>query len=517
MDRMIIKRLQDMTAEEGPEPAAALRRLTICRGGFTDAAAAALLGMDEDDPALDSLLATLRSWQFVTLLSAVNGQQGRYSIDPIVAGAVGVDENVRQAHYAYYEALARYHHESGEYTGLDLELGNLEAAFDWAITQDTAGAYLLYNACGDFLIQRGYHERSIDWIHRVAAAADPADDPYLWGAIQNSLGVAYQNLTTGERRDNLRRAVAAYREALKYHTPEISAQAYAVAQHNLGTVYVDMAQIEERAENLWRAVAAFQEALKFRAPDDTPLAYAATQSALGRAYRYLAGIEDRAGHLRRAINAHEIALHYYTPNTTPMDYAATQNNLGNAYRDMAGVDDAPRNLRRAITAYEEALRYRTAENAPLAYAATQNNLGTAYRALAEEEDTAPNLHRAISAFENALRHYSPQRASLDYAATRANLGSAYRALAQIEDRAENLNRALEAFRDALDVFTPDISPLDYATTQANLGLAQQDLGNQGGAVRAWRKAERFFRQMGILDKADMMLEWIANVGDAPGE
>jgi tetratricopeptide (TPR) repeat protein len=512
MDRMINRRLQEMTDEEGPGPAAALRRLAVCRGGFTDEAATAILGWDAGDPALESVLATLRAWQFVTLQSAGNGQRARYAIDPIIAAAAGTDEDARHAHYAYYEAVARQHRDSGDYTGLDLELGNLEAAFEWALAHDVAAAYWLYNACGDFLVRRGYHERNTDWIQRVAAVVDQSSDPYLWGAVQNSLGVACQNTPSGDRRDNLRRAITAYRETLKYHLPEVSPQAYAVTQHNLGTAYADLAQLEDRTENLWRAVAAYQEALRYRTQDRAPLAYAATQSVLGLAYRNLAGIEDRADNLRRAVAALQAALAYYTPDLSPLDYAATQNNLGNAYRDLAGVEDHTDNLRRAVTAYQEALRYRTADSAPLAYAATQNNLGTVYRALAEEDDPAQNLQRAITAFENALRYYTPQHNPLDYAATRSNLGSTHRALAQIEDKAAHMDHALAAFEDALRYCTPDRAPLDYATTQANLGLAHQDLGDTAAATACWHEAERYFRQMGVLDRAEMMLDWIAHAG-----
>jgi tetratricopeptide (TPR) repeat protein len=508
MDLMISRRLQEMTKDEGPGPAAALRRLTVCRGGFTDEAAAAVLGVAIDDPSLADTLATLRAWQFVTLQPAVNGHRARYAIDPIIAAAVGMDEEAGFAHYAYYEALAQQYHTSGVYTGLDLDLGNLEAAFEWALAHDVAAAYWLYNTCSGFLIRRGYYERNMDWIQRVAGAADPATDAYVWGAMQNSLGVAYQNLPSGDRRENLRRAVAAYRETLKYHTREVSEQAYAVTQHNLGTAYADLAQIEDRAENLWRAVAAYQEALKYRTPEDAPLAYAATQGVLGLAYRYLAGIEDRADNLRLAIRAHQAALAFYTPDAHPLDYAATQNNLGNAYRDLAAVDDHAENLRRAVAAYQEALRYRTADSEPMAYAATQNNLGTAYRALAAEEDAASNLRRAVAAFENALRYYTPHHDPLDYAATRSNLGSAYRALAHIEDETANLDRALAAFEDALHYCTPERVPLDYATTQANLGLAHQDRGDVAAAVACWHESERYFRRMGLLDKAEMIVEWI---------
>jgi tetratricopeptide (TPR) repeat protein len=35
VDQLILKRLAEMSAQEGPERAAALRRLAVCQGGFT--------------------------------------------------------------------------------------------------------------------------------------------------------------------------------------------------------------------------------------------------------------------------------------------------------------------------------------------------------------------------------------------------------------------------------------------------------------------------------------------------
>ncbi|MBI5960001.1 MAG: tetratricopeptide repeat protein [Chloroflexi bacterium] len=509
MDQLILRRLDDMTAEEGPEPGAALRRLTVFRGGFTAAAAAAILGLEDDPAHLDRLLTLLRGWQFVSWQTLVNGQRReRYIVDPLVVTAVGIDDSARPAHYSYFETLARRCRDSGVYTALDIEIGNLSAAFDWALGAEIAAAYQLYSAAGDFLAQHGHADQQMDWIERLAVAVIRETDPYLRGMIQNSLGVACQNNPLGSRRDNLRRAIAAYRAALDDHDPQTALLAHAVAQHNLGTAHADLARIEDRAENLWHAVEAYQIALRYRTPEFAPLAFAATQNALGLAYRDLAGIEDRTAHLERAIHAYQNALRHYPPQAAPLEFAATQNNLGNAYCALSAAQDFADNLRRAINAYQSALEYRTPQAAPLAYAATQNNLGTVYRALATGEEPAINLRRAIAAFEEALRYYTPEQSPLDYAAAQNNLGAAYRALAGIEESAAFLRQAVTAFESALRYVTPQNAPLDYATTQANLGLARQDLGERAAAVICWREAAQYFQQMGDLDKTNLMREWI---------
>jgi tetratricopeptide (TPR) repeat protein len=514
VNRLILERLQEMTAQEGPEPAAALRRLAVCQGGFTSEAAAAILGV-EDAAALEQLLVTLRDWQFLALQAGNHQRPARYLIDPLVTAAVGVDQDAYPALYDYYEGLARNQRETGDYSGLESELPNLQAAFDWALEQDVAAAYWLYTACSEFLLESGHPEEHIEWVRRVAAVVGDHTDRYLQGAVHNTLGVAYQNSPAGDRRENLLKAMAAYQEALRYHTPATAPLSYAVAQHNLGTAYADLARIEDRTGNLRRAIAAYQEALKYRTPEQAPLAYAATQNVLGLAYRALAGAEDRVANLRRAIEAHQNALRHYLPQTLPIEYAATQNNLGNAYRDLASVEDAGENLQRAIDVYQEALRFHTPYDAPLAYAATKNNLGTAYRALADIRDPASNLRQAVGAFEDALRYYTPQRSPSDYAAVRNNLGSAYRALAVALDEAFYLERAVEAFEDALRYYTPQRDPLNYAKTQANLGLAREDLGDKEQAIVCWREAAQYFQQMGELGLAESVAAWITRAEATP--
>ena len=497
-----------MKLEEGPEPGAALRRLTVCCGGFTLEAAGAILEMQDRQADVEALINTLRSWQFVTLQAAFNGHQGRYAIDPLVIMGVGIDESAHQAHYDYYEALARQCRDAGDDSGLDAELANLQAAFEWSLSKDVAAAYWLYNACSDYCIRRGHAGRNLDWVKRIAAVVREHPDQFLWGAVYNALGVAYQNHPMDRRRENLWKAIEAYRLALEFHNPSDAPLAHAVIQHNLGTAYADLARLEDRADNLRRALGAYEQALNYRTPPRGSHAYAATHNALGLAYRDLAGVEDRAANLRRALAAYDEALRYFLPEEAPNEYAATQNNVGNAYRDLAAVEDHAGNLRRAIDAYREALTYRTPRNAPLAYAATQNNLGTAYRDLAGEENALKNLYRAVAAFEDALRYYTPERSAHDYAAARNNLGSAYFALAHLEDEEDNLRRAVEAFEDALCHYSPASSPLDYAKTQANLGLARRKMGDLPGALTCWREAMLYFRQMGDMDTLNLVRGWM---------
>ncbi len=430
LNEMVVKTydLMKATAANGEDAAALLRRLNVCRGGFTYGAAKALTPLPAlppgegeaqpdsteawDEDRLDNALDTLQSWRFIHRDAA----SGRYSIDLVVIAALGEGDSAHLPHYAYYKALANHHREKQDYLGLDVESDNLEAAFEWAMSAERyEDAYWLYAACSNFLANRGRFPQRMEWLERVATKLADSPDEALRANVQNSLGNLYSDHPLGDRRANLERAIAAFQQALIYRTLEAAPLAYATIQNNLGTAYCDLAAVEDREENLKRAIATYQQ-----------------------------------------------ALIYCTPEAAPLDYAMTQNNLGTAYQTLAAVEDRAENLQRTIAAYQQALIYRTPEAAPLAYAMTQNNLGTAYQTLAA-----------------------------------------------VEDRAENLQRTIAAYQQALIYRTPEAAPLDYATTQRNLGIAYEETGDLPQAIACWREAEKYYRQMGMVDDADLMLEWIA--------
>ncbi len=507
LEEMVGRTLRQMTEQEGDALLKALKRLNVTLGGFDRAAAEALLADSlEDDPMLSDLT-TLAAWNLLDY------DNGRYTIDPLVVRAAGVDADAFIAHYDYYKSLAERHHKAQDYQGLDPESANLEGAFERAMQRDPVAALWLTNVCYFFLKNRMRLRQSMEWFKRVESALIGNTDSAVQGALQNSLGNVYWAMAEVEdSAANLSRAIAAYTEALRFYPVASDRLNYAMMQNNLGIAYSGLARVEDKAANLHRAIDAFFEALHFYTSADAPPDYAMTQNNLGIAYSGLAGVEDKAANLRRAIDAFFEALRFYTPADARLNYAMTQYNLGNAYSEMAGVEDKSANLHRAIDAYGQALRFYTPATDPLNYAKTQVNLGADYDDLAEVEDRAANLRRAIAAYTEALRLSNPDVALLDYAGTQNNLGNTYRDLAEVEDKAGNLHQAITAYNEALRFYNPNVIPLDYARTQFKLGLALADMGEYEKAYAAWREAERYYRAGDMIDAADQIAALLKKAG-----
>lgn len=484
LDDIVQKTIDRVREKDSGENAiSALRKLAVCRGGFTFEAARAII--DEM-----RTLALLKQWHLIHL------NEGRYTIDPMVIQVVSIDDTAYPIHFDHYNQLMQTHNDAQDYADLDIESANLDVAFEWQLSQDLESAFWFYTECADFFSNRGRFRKGMNWLQQINTLLEDTGDARLRSNINNSMGIAYRNLSNIEnRKDNLRRAIEAFQSALTYYTPETAPLDYALIQNNIGTAYNDLSIVENREENLRLAIEAYQNALEYRKPYIRPLDYGMTQNNLGTAYADLASVENREDNLRRAIEAYQNALKYRSPETAPLSYAMAQYNLGNAYRELAKIENREENLRLAISIYQDALQYFTSQNAPLSYAMTHNNIGIIYMDLASTENQEENLNLAITAYEHALEYYTPEISPIDYAMTQYNLGTGYANLANIENQEKNLKLSITSYQRALDYYTPDNAPFQYADTQNNLAFTYLNLAeienreqNLLLAIEAYNKA-----------------------------
>ena len=77
---------------------------------------------------------------------------------------------------------------------------------------------------------------------------------------QNNVGGAYHRLPTGDRGENLGKAIAAYELALTVRTRDADPDAWAATQHNLGLAY-NRLPTGDRSENIGKAIAAYERLL----------------------------------------------------------------------------------------------------------------------------------------------------------------------------------------------------------------------------------------------------------------
>jgi Tetratricopeptide repeat len=323
-----------------------------------------------------------------------------------------------------------------------------------------------------------------------------------WAMTQNNLGNAWAGMLTGDRGENLRKAIAAYEAALTVYTKTAHPVDWAGTQTNLGGAWRDL-PTGDRGENLRQAIAACEAALTVRTKAAYPVEWAGTQNNLGNAWRDMPA-DDQGENLRKAIAAYEAVLTVYTKTAQAAQWAGAQNNLGNAWRDMP-MGDRGENLRKAIAACEAALTVYTRTAHPAQWAATQNNLGNAWRNM-PTGDRGENLDQAIAAYEAALTVYTRTAHPDQWAGTQTNLGNAWRSV-PTGNRGENLRKAIAACEAALTVYTRTAHSGRWAVTQNYLGNAWRDMPTGDRAENLRKAIAAYEAALTVYSKAERPFGW----------
>jgi len=330
----------------------------------------------------------------------------------------------------------------------------------------------IYSGVDSLLFEYPRGDRSTLCLRRISIlkiAEGIVSSPELIADIQNSLGTAWAQLPTGDRAENIERAIGHYDKALQVHIREAFPTNWAMTHNNLGIAFGKRIK-GERAENIETAIGHFDDALEVFTHEAFPTEWAMAHNNLGNAYRNrIKG--ERAENIETAIGHYDKALQVRTREAFPTQRASTHNNLGNAYSERIKGEHAE-NIEMAIGHYDDALEVYTREAFPTGWATTHNNLGIAFGKRIKGE-RAENIERAIGYYDDALQVRTREAFPTDWATTHNNLGEAFRNRIKGE-RAENIERAIGHFDDALQVRTREAFPTDWAMTNNNLGLAYND-------------------------------------------
>lgn len=97
--------------------------------------------------------------------------------------------------------------------------------------------------------------------------------------------------------------------------------------NNLGLVYRRLSEVSKREFNLKKAIAAYQEAIKVRDVNTSPVSYGVTQNNLSLAYKSLSVLRDKKNNLQKAVEAFSEALKVYKPRKFPSCYEQVKKNL----------------------------------------------------------------------------------------------------------------------------------------------------------------------------------------------
>ena len=347
--------------------------------------------------------------------------RGRYELHPLLADysrtlarGAGEWESLRNAHLAYYLGYAERY--TADYGALEVELGNLMAAGEWAWESGEnvgvqALAQWLYASDVHFLDLRGHAREAVRLLGWVVEAARAMGDRWGEGVWLGNLGNAYVDL--GE----VRRAIEYHEQALEIAREIGDRQGEGTDLGNLGSAYENLGEVR-RAIGYYEQALGIAREIGYRPHEGTHL------GNLGTAYKSL-------GEVGRAIEYHEQALEIAREIGDRREEGNALGNLGNAYADLGEA-------RRAIEYYEQALGIDREIGDRRGEGNALGSLGNAYYSLGE-------VQRAIEHHEQALviaREIGDRRGEGNRL---GSLGLAYKNLG-------DLARARELWEQALDVY-----------------------------------------------------------------
>jgi CHAT domain-containing protein len=237
-----------------------------------------------------------------------------------------------------------------------------------------------------------------------------------------------------------------------------------VAQFNSLAVALETFSSGNRSLNLELAIACYERILLEYSRDKFPLEWAKTNASLATAYRNR--VEGEKTHnLELAITGYEAALLGYNQADFLSDRAEIQTNLENvrdeleARHSAINIQQQSANQESAIAWYDRVLTLYTRADSPIDWATTISNLATLH--------TGENNRRAIDLYHQALEIFTPASFPLKAFKASHNLG-------QIHFQQGEWQLAIDAYETAMkSVETSQIEMGDKQTEEDALYIYEQ--------------------------------------------
>jgi tetratricopeptide (TPR) repeat protein len=354
-----------------------------------------------------------------------------------------------------------------------------------------------YCSLGDAYSNRESGDRSENLDRAILAyesaiiLMSPEENPLDWALAKSSLGIIYRERLSGIRSDNIEKSIVCLKACLPVFKQLSNKDLeWGRTQNELGTAYIERL-VSDQAQNIENALAAYEQALTVFDKAASPEDWAETQDNIGTAYRSrLRG--DPEQNQESSIGAFREALTIYSADAYRNERAATFNNLGLTYLERElGV--ASQNIEEAIKLFRQVIHIISREEHPIQWAGVQNNLANAYCSRSHGQRRW-NLERAIHSYEAAAPIYQEHGIRIEWAKVQTNLGTCYWDRLSGR-RSTNIDRAIEAYKCALSVFSLEAFPRDHLRVSRYLGQTLSVRHDWKGVLAAFESARAAFTEL----------------------
>jgi len=244
-----------------PEEKSLLPKLSVFAGGFFAEDVAEVCETEEAATLLDSLNQSSLIFRTESLARSRYGMLS--TVNDYGAKKLGEEKDKLLARHAQHflkileKSNAQLREKGGQREGLtriSADLENFRQGLGAAIEKGDNPALVGYSrAFSNYLSMTARfaedHRNSL----KALEAAESLQDPQLIASCQNNLGATYWQLPTGDRGENLKKAIACYEAALRDRTEKDFPVDRANTQNNLGVAYWNL-PTGDRGENLKKAI-----------------------------------------------------------------------------------------------------------------------------------------------------------------------------------------------------------------------------------------------------------------------
>ncbi len=308
-----------------------------------------------------------------------------------------------------------------------------------------------------------------DLYEKVLATYTKESNPQEWAKAQHDLGTIWLEIPDGIKIKNIEKGIGYYKAALTICTREVMPKLWAETTNDLAIAYSEHPG-EDRKENIEKALKLCKTVLDIRSPDLDALDWARSNVALGNIYlRRLRG--GRTENLEQAVDHYNQALKVLSPELYPSDWARTCYDLAMAYSERL-IGDRVNNLDQAIGYFQQTLKVYTFDQYPIYWGYVQTGLGYAHHQLGLMH-SVDNLEQAIICYESALTIRTPANDPVGRATVQSHLGNVY-ADRVLGNRVANQEKALACYKEALQVRTRQDASSRWAETMNNMGTVYME-------------------------------------------
>jgi tetratricopeptide (TPR) repeat protein len=367
---------------------------------------------------------------------------------------------------------------------------------------------LLHAELGNYVLQNPLENRSenieqaIEHFKIALQLFTAQEFPKEWGAIQNSLGIAYSDRIIGDRSENIEESFKHYNLAWEVYNYQDFPEEWAMVQNNIATSFMDRIS-GDRKDNIEKAIEHCQLALQVYTRQAFGERWAAINNKMGNAYSNRI-FGNRAENIEKAIDHYHKSILVFTRHALPMNWAMTQMNLGSTFR-IRIKEDRAENIEKSIKYYLSSLEVYTRQDSPEEWADVQNGLGNAYsdRIYGDRID---NIEKAIEHFKLALQIHTYEDFPEKWASAQLNLAAT---LGQgiLGDRADNIEQAIEHYQLSLKVYTQRSYPQQWSLIQDNIGstLINRILGILAENIE--NAIDHFYQALQVRTFHDYPIDW----------